>query len=187
VRTRAATTAGVLALLLGGCVSSRTRPPDVSRPQGPLATTFQRFPTEGISFYAPVNWFLSRGTPPDVEQMTSGPGVIAIWRYPRSEPLPTTAAALERARHALARAARARDPTLRIVRDQVTHVAHHHAVMLLARETIDGELRDVRSAHVYADHSEYVIDELSPPSDFPRLDRGLFLPVLRSLRLFAPR
>ncbi|HEX4108852.1 MAG TPA: hypothetical protein VHX88_11995 [Solirubrobacteraceae bacterium] len=174
---------GIAALI--GSDYPRERAPAISAPPSPAEFGFQRFSSAGLSLYAPLNWHLTPAAPPEVETMTAGPGIVAIWRYPRTQPLPRSAAALDLARNALSHAVVQRDPTVRISRDDITRINHRHAIMLLAREGIAGQVRDVRSAHIFAEHSEYVIDMISPPASFPRLDRTLFLPLLRTVRFFT--
>ncbi|MCA1690147.1 MAG: hypothetical protein LC720_06850 [Actinobacteria bacterium] len=65
-------------------------------------------------------------------------------------------------------------------------VARRGAVQLRGLETIDGQRREVRSTHLYADGAEVVIDAYAPPDQFRTVDRGVFHPLLRGLRLAAP-
>jgi hypothetical protein len=90
---------------------------------------------------------------------------------------------LQQARSALIAAARARDLTLRVIASAVVDVHGLHAVELDAVEKIRGQVRRVRSAHVYEAGAELVIDEYAPQSQFHEADRTVFSPLLHSLRL----
>jgi hypothetical protein len=58
--------------------------------------------------------------------------------------------------------------------------------MLLGVQTIDGNERETRSAHVYAYGSELVLDAYAPAAWFAAADRGAFVPIVRSLALRKP-
>ena len=45
----------------------------------------------------------------------------------------------------------------------------------------------MRSLHVYGFDGEVVVDALAPPDQFGRVDREVFGPLLRSVRLSAPQ
>jgi hypothetical protein len=176
-----------LPALLVACGNSRTPPPRVTVPQPPVAAIPQDFMAQGISLAAPSNWTIDTGRAPLIEQITSGPGLIAIWRFPRTEPLPSTVPQLRLARHYLVGAAKVRDPSINVTHGIITHIDRRPAVELLGQETVDGQLRSMRSTHVYTEGSEYVIDALAPPADFATVDRTLFRPLLRSLRFARPQ
>jgi hypothetical protein len=44
----------------------------------------------------------------------------------------------------------------------------------------------VRSTHLYAYGAELVVDAYAPPGEFARVDRRVFGPMLRSLRVQRP-
>jgi hypothetical protein len=44
----------------------------------------------------------------------------------------------------------------------------------------------VRSTHLFDRGTEIVIDAYAPPGDFARVDRSVFQPLIRSVRLRAP-
>ncbi|HVS29004.1 MAG TPA: hypothetical protein VHE14_05600 [Solirubrobacteraceae bacterium] len=118
----------------------------------------------------------------------SGRANLAIWRYPRVEPLPHGRAALRQAATALAAAARVRDPKLRL--DGPPHlvtVQRAPGIELRGTERPDGRDRRFHSLHLFERRAEIVIDAYAEPSQFATLERGVFVPLLRSLRLFKPR
>jgi hypothetical protein len=116
----------------------------------------------------------------------SGPAQIAVWRYPRTEPLPATKAQLTQARDLLLEAARARDQTFKESKASITKVGGHPAIQVRGTETVGGQPRSVRSTHVYAYGGEVVLDAFAPANVFGQADRDAFRPVVRSLRLQAP-
>jgi hypothetical protein len=182
---RPAIIAVAAALALCGCGNDRTKPPDVKTAGQPLGSNDARFPTQGIRFLAPAGWSLDSGVAPLVATTQTGRATVAIWRYPRSEPLPRTKAQLTAARDALVAAATARDPTFKAVRTIIRRLRGVPAIVLLGTETIEGQPRTVRSTHVYAHGAETVVDAYAPAEDFERLDASVFRPLVGSLRVSA--
>jgi hypothetical protein len=131
----------------------------------------------------PDNWANTRSRAPLLGTVSSGSAVIALWRYPRTEALPGDPTALATARTALIAAARSHDPGLRLIRSTVTRAAGAPAIELDAIEQISGQLRRVRSVHVYEGGVELVLEEYAPPSIFHDVDHSVFSPVRRSLTL----
>jgi hypothetical protein len=175
------------AVLLAGCGNERTPAPDVKTPGPPIGSTPARYPRHGIAFAAPGGWRLGPGTAPLVATVQTGQATIAVWRYPRTEPLPRSTGHLRAARDALVSAAKARDPTFKPIKTAVTRVAGAPAVQVRATETIDGQPRTVRSTHVYKQGAEVVVDAYAPQKDFRRVDAQVFRPLLRSLKISKPR
>lgn len=173
-------------LAAGGCGNRRQHPPDVARTRRPGHATRVDFPQAGLSFRAPGNWLRREPGPPLVTTILSGRAVVAVWRYPRSQPLPVAPAALEQARLDLVDGVRVRDPAARIETSKVVQVGGAKGVELLASETIDGAPRRVRSTHLYDRGAELVIDAYAPPATFPGVDRTVFRPLVASLKLRAP-
>lgn len=170
-------------VLLAGCGNERTDPPDVATPGPPLGSTRQSDPTNAISFLVPVGWRFDRGQAPLVATIATGQASIAIWRYPRTEPLPTTDAQLDQALNDLVAAAKARDPTFTEQAREKLEVDGKPAVQLRGTGSVAGQPRTVRSTHVYADGHEVVVDALVPAKDFARVDELVTAPLLRELRL----
>lgn len=183
---------GALAVLaasaaVAGCGNDETEPPDTTTPGPRLGSNPTSFPRHGIAFEAPAGWSLDEGNPPLIATLATGQATIAIWRYPRSEPLPESDAELKAARDALLSAARRRDDTFQVIKSAPAEIAGHPAVQIRARETIQGQPRIVRSSHIYAEGAEVVIDAFAAPQYFRRVDAEVFRSVLRSLKLTAPQ
>jgi hypothetical protein len=176
---------GLTLAVLAGCGDSRTPAPDLSRIQAPQGVEQGNYVGGTLHFNAPANWATQAGSGPLVVTITSGPAVIAIWRYPRSpgQVLPRDLASLRQARSALLSAAAARDRTLRVISSAVVSGNGVRGVELDAVETIRGQVRRVRSAHLYAGGAELVIDEYAPKPLFHAVDRSVFSPLLHSVRL----
>jgi hypothetical protein len=177
----------VLAASAGGCGNDRTPAPDTATPLPPQGSAQVRFPDAGIRLDAPGRWDRATGQPPLVATMTSGRATVAVWRFPRAEPLPQTADDMRRARRGLLAAAKVRDPTFREGSVRIRRIRGHQALEVRGSATIEGQRRAVRSLHVFAFGGEVVVDGLAPPDAFGRVDREVFGPVQRSLRLEAPR
>jgi hypothetical protein len=189
VKGKAAATAISLLLVpgaLAACGEHRTAPPDLSRPAAPTGSTPRGFPALGLQFRSATNWSYETGRPPLVAMMSSGQALVAIWRYPRAQPLPSGLAQLRSARHALLLGARARDPTFAARQDRILHLAGEPAIEMLGLETVGGRRQALRSVHVYAHDAEFVIDALAPANYFAGVDASLFVPLLSTLRFPAP-
>ena len=177
---------GALALaVLGGCGSSRTPAPDLSRVELPPGSKTVSYLHGAVQFDAPEGWAIETGSAPLVVTLGSGPALIAVWRYPRSarQPLPDSIPTLNQAKDAVVSAARARDPTLRLISAATIAQGNVLGVELDAVETVRGQARRVRSAHLYFAGAEFVVDEFAPPALFHSVDRTVFSPLLRSVRL----
>jgi len=173
-------------VLVAGCGNEQQHPPDVSTVATPSGATPVAFATQGIRFKAPGGWHVQSGQAPLVATVQSGPAQIAVWRYPRTEPLPATKAQLTQARDLLLQAAKARDQTFKESRTAITKIGGHPAIEVRGTETVAGQPRLVRSTHVYAYGGEVVLDAFAPANVFGQADRDAFRPVVRSLRLQAP-
>lgn len=186
LRRSLAVALGALALAsLAACGSSHTPPPDLSRVELPTGTKTVSYLHGTVQFRAPENWAIETGVAPLVVTLGSGPALVAIWRYPRSlrQPLPNSIPALDQAKDALIAAARARDRSFRLISGAAIAQGNVLGVELDAIETVRGQVRRVRSAHLYFGGAEYVVDEFAPTSLFHDVDRAVFSPLLRSVRL----
>ena len=184
---RALALASAAAVLTAGCGAARLEAPDPSRPFSTGGTAVREFPVEGLRFAAPADWSFDRGQPPLVASATSGSATIAIWRYPRTEPLPRTDAELDAAGRALQDAARTRDRTFEKQVARRIRVDGARAVELVGTERVNGRPRRVRSTHVYAKGAEFVIDAYAAPRDFDIVDQSIFQPLIRSTKIDPPR
>jgi hypothetical protein len=180
-------TAAALAVLAAGCGNDRQPPPDVRTPGPPLGKVPAAYPHAGIGFYAPAGWSTDSGQPPLVATISTGEAVVSIFRYPRTEPLPSSPAALDAAAANLAAAAHARDATFTELKRGRVRVDGKPGVQLRATETIEGHPRTVRSTHVYAEGAEIVVDAFAPAKDFKRVDAQVFRPLLRTMQIGKPQ
>ncbi len=174
-------------LALAGCGNERTPAPDTATPLTPKGSALVRYPQAGVRFATPGRWDRAAGQAPLVATVTSGRATVAVWRFPRAEPLPSSAQDLRRARRTLLAAARARDPSFRSQRITTRRVGDLRAIEVRGTGTVEGQARAVRSLHVYGFDGEVVVDALAPPDQFGRADREVFGPLLRSVRLSAPQ
>jgi hypothetical protein len=173
--------------LAAGCGNDATKPPKASKPTVADAWTTVSFTKQGVSFERPTEWHYAAGTTPLLATITSGNATIAVWRYPRSEILPSTPDELNAARDALIAAAKTRDKTFAVKQAKATRAAHHPAVVIVADETVAGRARMVRSTHVYGDGGEVVIDAFAPQRIYPMLEAPIFRRVVHSLKVGPPR
>lgn len=189
MRPRAVSLACLLlaALAGGGCGDGKTPPPDVATPGPTLGTTPQSFPAAGLRFASPAGWTVTPGKAPLVAAIRTGTAIVAVWRYPRTEPLPTSARDLKAARDALVAAAKARDPSFVAVRSGTVRIDGHRGVQVRGSESVLGQPRTVRSTHVFVDGAEIVVDAFARDEDFRRVDAQAFRPLLRSLRITKAR
>ena len=177
----------LLCLALPACGNDRTPPPDVAAAAPQADSAPVRLPAAGVTLTAPRGWRVdTRGPAPLLAQLTSGRASIALFRYPRTEPLPRTAAELDEAAAALVDAAGQRDASFEAADRRRTRVDGRPAVVVRGTGTVGGQPRTVRSTHVYAFGGELVVDALAPAADFERLDAGAFRELVRSLRLRPP-
>jgi hypothetical protein len=170
-------------VLLAGCGNSRTPVPDALSPLTPHAFRTLRFPGARVRLRAPTDWFVDRGRGSLIATVASGPAVVALWRFPRTSPLPADASALASARRSLLVQARRRDPRFALIRSSLASVDGVPAVELDAFEHLGGQLRRVRSTHLFDADAELVLDEYAPPGVFHAVDHAVFSPLKRSLRV----
>lgn len=175
------------ALALAACGRDPTPPPDLTHARVGEGFTVLDLASSGLSLRIPRGWQKSSIRPPGLTSLASGGANVAVWRYERSEPLPSDPVALAAARDALVARARRRDPSLVVSYARVVRVDGAPGVELLASERVGSARRRVRSTHVYASGAEIVIDALAPPRQFAKLDRAVFRPVVASVRLSAPQ
>jgi hypothetical protein len=170
-----------LAAALAGCGNSRTPVPDVSTPDPPQGARDVRL--KGIRFKAPVNWADLPAQGARAGGIQSRTATLAVWRYPRSEPLPATPQALEEVRGLLIERIKQRDTSFRVRDDRRLRLAGARALEVTGEATIAGLPFRVRSTHLFKHGTEYVVDAYAPPQDFDRVDSTVFKPVLQTLRL----
>ncbi len=141
------------------------------------------FPGTGVTLSAPKNWIAVGGRPPLVAMVTSGDAVVALWRYVRARPLPKGPARMSAAVRAVIGALRGRQPDAEVIRARIVHLRGIRGIEVDAIERINGRRRQVRSTHLYTHHEEIVLEEYAPPPEFDSVDRAVFSPLRRSLRI----
>jgi hypothetical protein len=180
----------LLPLLGGG--RDRTPPTEIVRPSPPSGgiTTkkvghgpLQKLPREPWT----VRGCDDRSPRPDENQpdlvcvVSSGPGIISVWIYPRGRTGPRSPGALRIARDDLLASSKQREPTFERKQAVVTTYDGLPAIQIRATANILGRPRTIRSTHVFVGGREIVIDAYSTNSSFRRVDATVFRPVLRSL------
>jgi hypothetical protein len=175
-----------LALLAAGCGNERQHAPNVTGTQKPARAAHLAYPAGGVTLAAPRNWYQNSGSRPLVALIGSGPATVAVWRYPRKEPIPKGKSELDQAQASLSDSVQARDRSVRIESTKVVTVSGVKGIQLVATERIGGQARRVRSTHLFDRGSEIVIDAFAPPGDFARVDGSVFQPLIESVRLRAP-
>ena len=176
----------VLAALLAGCGNDRTPVPDLSLVPAPKAFRETFFQAQGVRFRAPTNWRVVPGDRPQIATVAIGTAQVAIWRYPRTEPLPETRAQLGAARDALVAQIRSRDPTFKVRSTRLVMKPGIRAVQVVGvgtNLTNPRARRSMRSLHAYGGGAEVVMDAFAPPKEFRRIDEQTFGPMARSLKL----
>ncbi|MBJ7472652.1 MAG: hypothetical protein JHD16_15200 [Solirubrobacteraceae bacterium] len=177
------TSALLLATAVAGCGEGPAVSPSVGRPAlDPSGEPFA-FPAGG-SIDLPASWDITAGPDggPEVVRATSGQGAIVVWRYPRTEPLPTTKKDLVNTRRSLKAAATTRDPELKLTAALLRRVPEP-AVELAGTGTMAGAKRSIRSLHVYADGHETVVECIGPLADAAQFNETICTPVIDSLSM----
>lgn len=177
----------VLAGSAAGCGNEPTTPPNVTAPRAPSGWKAIRAGEPRVTVSVPRNWPAQIGPEPSVVSVGSGRALVAVWRYPRSEPAPRTADELRDARRALVEAVRRRDTTFSERSVTTSKVGGVPAIVVLGEGTIRDTRVRIRSTHVYHEGTELVVDAYAPPEVFDRLDQGTFRRIAASLRLAPPR
>lgn len=174
-------------VLLVGCGNDRTPPPDTSVIRAPGGFRTVNYAKDGVSLRMPVKWRAEKGQDTRVATVSAGFAQITVWRFERKDPLPVTRTHLQNARKALIAQVEARDPTFDVTSSRIIRRGGLRAVELVGVGTNQGARRTTRSLHAYGRGAEVVVDAFAPPKDFARVDEQTFAPVLRSLKLRAPR
>lgn len=173
---------------LAGCGNDPAPVADVVQPEPARGDRVIRLDEAGVRFTGPFNWrdlvVVQNGA---VGGVQSNRAVLAVWRYERSEPLPQTVEALEEVRDLLVERVKSRDASFKLIDSELTRLAGARAIVLRGTQTIAGLPVEVRSAHVFREGAEIVLDGYAPPESFDRVDKAVFQRALRTLKLFKPR
>lgn len=179
-----------LALTLAACGNDRTPPPDLSLVPAPKAFRTVFYDAAGVRFRAPTNWRVQPEREPHLATVAIGSAQVAVWRYPRSEPLPRTRSQLDAARRALVAQIQSRDATFELTSTRLVVKPGLRAVEVVGSGTNltnSNVRRSMRSLHAYGHGAEVVLDAFAPPKEFARIDEQAFAPMARSLQLRKPR
>jgi hypothetical protein len=176
-----------LPALAAGCGSKKSQEPKVTQVKPPSGVVPVAVPEAGVKFAAPDGWRRQKGKAPLVYAVQTGQATLALWRYPRTEQLPTTHKALAAAKSALVSQIRKRDKTFKVTKAKLLHVGPKRAVQVLGTGAIAGNRRTIRSTHIYTQRAEFVVDAYAPPTVFDRVDRQVFAPLLDSLEIAKPK
>ena len=139
------------------------------------------YPAAGIRFTAPRSWTVVPEPPPAVTVLASGGAVVSVWRYPLSGRPPAIGRQLVAAERSLVAAVRAGDRSIELLGSRRLSVDGSPAIEVDAIEQVDGLARRSRATHVFAAHSEIVVDEYAPAGVFRAVDAAVFAPLDRSL------
>jgi len=189
-RTTPTIAAAVAVLLLTGCGNDRAPAPELGLIPTPKAFRDAPFLAQGVQLRAPVNWRVVNGEGTHLATVAVGDAQVAIWRYPRTEPLPETRAQLAAARQALVAQIERRDPSFKLTSTRLVLKPGFRGVEVVGSGTNltnKSIQRSMRSLHAYGHGGEVVMDAFAPPRQFARVDEQAFGPMARSLRLSAPR
>ncbi|MDQ8047246.1 MAG: hypothetical protein AAGC46_20300 [Solirubrobacteraceae bacterium] len=177
------TSALLLLTGLAACGDGPTQEPSVGRPQlDPSGVPFNL--AGGGSIDMPSTWTTTAGPAggPELVRSTSGQGAIVVWKYPRTEPLPTTRKDLRNTRRSLRNAITTRDPTFKVTLALLKETPQP-SVEIAGIGTMAGAKRSLRSMHVYANGAETVVDCIGPVGDAKAFTATICDPVIASLNL----
>jgi hypothetical protein len=177
---------GLLAMtIVAGCGYSRAPAPPLRNPTPPQGFHTLSFPADGLTLQAPQGWTRIDEQGSLITTLSSGDAVVAVWRYARDLPLPRGRAEMRAATQALISAVQSRQAGVRVVRARIVHLSGVRGIELNAVERIRGQLRRVRSTHLYSGRMEIVLEEYAPLGVFHSVDHSVFSPLRRSLRITA--
>ena len=176
-----------VAAAVAGCGNDPAKPPAVTNPKPAFGWQDFDIPAQGVKFQRPTAWRITPGDAPLLATLSSGLVTISVWRYPRNEPLPKTPEELDVAKDALVAAAKARDPSFKVIKAKGTRAAHEPAVVIIGDETVAGQPRRVRSTHIYSNASEVVVDAFAPKDQYAKVEDPIIRPLVRSFQITAPQ
>lgn len=172
-----------LALVLAGCGNQRTPVPRLGDVAPSGGFDFLPLSPWPIAINVARRWSWAEHGAPLLLTESSGPAILAVWRFARHSSVPRSDSELRAARDALVAQARRRDPFLQLIRTRIGSLQGLPTIELDAGERVGGAPRRVRSLHVFAENAEVIIDAYAPPALFHDADHAVFSPVKHSLRL----
>lgn len=180
-------TAVALAAAMVSCGNDKTSAPDVGEIPAPKGFRDAKFTQQGVFLRVPTNWRMVPGESPQIATIAAGDGQIAVWRFPRKEPLPETGLQLDAARQALLAQIQKRDSTFKLTSSRLVVKPKLKAVEILGTGTNQGQQRSQHSLHAYGYGGEIVVDGFTPVKLFDRVDKQTLSKVSRSLKLSKPQ
>jgi hypothetical protein len=170
------------ASLPAGCGRDRYEASDLEFRANPMQQRIS-YPKAGMRFRVPGNVLFIATAPPGVFRGSAGDAVLAGFAYRRAEQLPRNKRELAAARRRLVAATRKRGQGYKLRSVRTLRVGGARAVELLGDQRISNARLRTRSLHAYKARAEYVIELSAVARDFPYIDRTVYRPLLRSLRL----
>jgi hypothetical protein len=170
------------AAVLGGCGRERIQAADLEF-EAAKDTRLVAYPDVGMRFRAPSNVRLIRRPAPGVFRGGAGDAFLSGFAYRRAEQLPRNRRELAAARRRLVAATRKRGRGYRLTSARSIRVGGAQAVELLGDQRISNARLRTRSLHVYRGRAEYVIEVAADLKSFASLDRTVYRPIRRSLRV----
>jgi hypothetical protein len=170
------------AVALAGCGAEKATTPAVVVPAN---TTLQRttYKRAGMTVWLPRASMVTRAKSPAVFRATFGEWYVAGLAYKRKEQLPRNRRELRAARRRLVAEVRRRNRKFKLVSATVTHSHESPAVELVGDQVLDNRTLRTRSLHVYKGQAEYVLEMAAPGEQFATVDREIFGPIARLLRV----
>jgi hypothetical protein len=171
------------ACLLAACGQEQTVLPNLNAaPTGPQQKL--SYPEAGMSLELRKPLHVGRRMAPEVFRVVAPSGaVISSLAYSRTEPVPSDRAQLRDARRRLVAATKRRDPTFELEAARVVRVAGVPGVEVTGTQSLSGGRLDTRSVHLYKGSAEYVFELIATRKDFATVDRTVFSPMLKTVRL----
>src|SRR4051794_8592092 len=124
-----------------------------------------------------------RAKSPGVFRASFGEWYVAGLAYKRKEQLPRSRDQLRAARKRLVAEVRRRNRKFKLVSATITRSHGSPAIQVVGDQVLDKRTLRTRSLHVYKRRAEYVLEMAAPGAQFAAVDREIFDPVARSLRV----
>ena len=172
----------VAAIALAGCAAERATTPSTLLPAN-AALKKVSYKRVGMTLSLPRATVVVKGKSPGVFRATFGEWYVAGLAYRRKEQLPRTRRQLRAARRRLVAEVRRRDSKFKLVSATITRSHGSPAVEVVGDQVLDNRTLRTRSLHVYKGRAEYVLEMAAPGGQFATVDREVFDPVARSLRV----
>ena len=165
-----------------GCGRDKVDPSDLEFKAGPRLVPAS-YPEVGMRFRHPIGVGLVDKPAPGVFRGAAGEAFIAGFAYRRAEQIPRDSRELALARRRLIAATRKRGRDYKLTSARTLRVDGGRALELLGDQDLSNTRLRTRSLHVFKGRAEYVIELTAAPADFPYLDRAVYRPIRRTLRL----